>query len=169
MSAKQAKRPNDLARIHILQKQLGLSPEDASALKLAITGKASSADMSYEQRSRYAAHLQALAVKTGVAQPRPLGVGTSQFTRRRIPAKRSDSDAQDERWAKARALWAELAKAGKVQQDSDAALLAYVKRQTRMEAWRFLNGYQINMVIESLKQWQLRTSTKATQNASAKQ
>lgn len=60
MSATQAKRPNDLARIHILQKQLGLSPEDASALKLAITGKDSCKDMSYEQRAKLAAHMERL-------------------------------------------------------------------------------------------------------------
>ena len=59
----------------------------------------------------------------------------------------------DERWGKARALWSRLAQAGVVKLDTDAALNAYVQRQTKVEVWRFLNGYQINTVIESLKAW----------------
>jgi Protein of unknown function (DUF1018) len=43
-----------------------------------------------------------------------------------------------------------------VHTNTDAALMAYVKRQTRVEHWRFLNGYQINAVIEALKAWQNR-------------
>ncbi len=142
----QAKRGNDLAAIHIAQKTLGLSADDAQALKLGITGQASSADMTLAQRRRYIAHLSHLqSIQQG--QPKPV------YTGHRRALERSIGDDSDERWSKARALWALLAKAGQVQHDTDAALTAYVKRQTHLEAWRFLNSHQINTVIESLKRW----------------
>lgn len=130
---------NHLAAIHIAFKALGLSKEDACALKLTLVGVASAKDMTAQQRKRLLAHLSRL--QTGV-QPA-----------KRPPVLRSVDDALDARWLKARALWAQLAAAGLVHTDTDAALLAYVKRQTHVDAWRFLNGYQINAVIESLKRW----------------
>lgn len=45
-----------------------------------------------------------------------------------------------------------------VKVNTDAALTKYVLRQTKVEAWRFLNGYQINTVIESLKTWCTRSN-----------
>ena len=141
-----AKRNNDLAAIHIAQKALGLSKEDAQALKLGITGKASAADMTVPQRRMVLAHLSTLqAIQSGKPKPAYLGARRS--------LDRSSADEQDNRWGKARALWALLADAGAVKVNTDAALTAYVKRQTQVQAWRFLNHYQINTVIESLKRW----------------
>lgn len=141
-----ANRNNDLAAIHIAQKALGLSKEDAQALKLGITGKASAADMTVPQRRMVLAHLSTLqAIKAG--KPKPA------YTGQRRSLERATDDDQDNRWGKARALWALLAKAGAVKVDTDAALTSYVKRQTGLEAWRFLNHHQINTVIESLKRW----------------
>lgn len=134
---------NHLAAIHIAQKALGLSADDATALKLAVTGKASAGDMSTPQRRKYLAHLSVLQ---GRAAPQRTKAG----------------EQLDERWYKARALWAALARAGQVHTDTDAALIAYVKRQTHLEHWRFLNGHQVNSVIEALKRWCERTGV-ATQ------
>lgn len=140
------RRQGDLAAIHIAQKALGMSKEDAEALKLGITGKASAADMTVPQRRMVLAHLSRLqAIANG--KPKPA------YTGQRRSLERSTGDGQDDRWGKARALWALLAQAGEVKHDTDAALTAYVKRQTGIEAWRFLNGHQINTVIESLKRW----------------
>jgi cation diffusion facilitator CzcD-associated flavoprotein CzcO len=147
MATKSDTRQSQLAAIHMAQKTLGLSAEDASALKLAVTGKASSADMSAAQRSQYLAHLSGLQERAGLIAPRPT---------KRPYVQRSVDDADDERWQKARALWHALATAGVVRIDTDAALTAYVKRQTKVEAWRFLNGYQVNTVIEALKKWCVR-------------
>ena len=148
MATKPVNRNNDLAAIHIAQKALGLSADDASALKLAITGQASAAKMTTAQRRQYLAHLsglQARAARDRGEKPayepvRPLG-------------QRSTADDQDDRWAKARALWHALAQAGHVHTDTDAALLAYVRRQAKVDAWRFLNTHQVNNVIEALKRW----------------
>jgi len=143
-----APRQNHLAAIHMAQKALGLSADDATALKIAVTGKASSADMSAMQRKQYLAHLSGLQERTGLIAPRP---------QKRPYVQRSVDDDQDVRWLKARALWNALAKAGVVHVNTDAALTAYVKRQTKVDAWRFLNGYQVNTVIEALKKWCARS------------
>jgi phage gp16-like protein len=138
-------RQAQLAAIHMAQKALNMSAEDASACKLAVTGKASSADMTAAQRAQYLAHLAGL-------QGRPVRPALKDS-----PAmKRAVADPTDKRWLKARMLWALLAQAGAVRANTDAALTAYVKRQTHVEAWRFLNGYQVNTVIESLKRWCVR-------------
>ncbi len=149
--AAHATRLGHLAAIHIAHKALGLSADDASALKLAITGVASAGAMSEQQRRRYLAHLAGLQSGSRAAQ-----APKRQPYQPRPQQLRSADDAQDERWLKARALWAALAASGQVRIDTDAALMAYVKRQTHIEHWRFLNGYQVNSVIESLKRWCLR-------------
>ncbi len=99
--------------------------------------------MSAPQRRQYLAHLSGLQGRT-------------------VPQHPKASESLDERWYKARALWAALANAGQVHTDTDAALMAYVKRQTHLEHWRFLNGHQVNSVIEALKRWCVRTGV-ATQ------
>ena len=146
-------RNNDLAAIHIAQKALGLSKEDAQYLKVGLTGKASAADMTVPQRRMVLAHLSTLqAIQAGTPKPAYRGARRS--------LDRSAADTADARWSKAKALWALLAQGGVVNVDTDAALTAYVKRQTRVEAWRFLNAYQINTVIESLKRWCSRENIK---------
>ena len=143
-TARVADRRADLATIHCLQKDLRLDKADADALKLAITGMASSADMSGEQRAKYIGHLRRLKK---ALEDKPA------YTAVRAPLQRSTGDGLDDRWSKARALWALLAQAGEVRVNTDAALMVYVKRQTQLEHWRFLNTLQINTVIESLKRW----------------
>jgi len=148
VSTKPDTRQAQLAAIHMAQKSLGLSADDAVSVKLAVTGKASAADMTTMQRKQYLAHLSGLQVQAGLIAPRP---------GKRPHVQRSLDDAEDERWQKARALWHALAKAGVVRVDTDAALTAYVKRQTKVDAWRFLNTHQVNTVIEALKGWCVRS------------
>ena len=141
MSASAAK--NYIGAIHAVQNKLGIKGEDAESLKIAVVGVASSKDMTEAQRARYLAHLR------GIEKLREM----QQQPRSRGAVHRSANDAQDDRWTKARALWKLLATAGQVRADTDEALLAYVRRQTHVDSWRFLNGHQINTVIESLKRW----------------
>lgn len=143
-------RINDLAAIHIAQKALGMSHDDAEQLKRDVIGKASAKDMTAAERRKLLAHLSTLQAQ---AKPRPAG---RQLELNRPAVQRSPDDWQDERWAKARMLWGQLAYIGHVKVDTDTALMAYVSRQTKMEHWRFCNSYQINNVIESLKRWCLR-------------
>lgn len=156
---KPAPRQNHLAAIHMAQKALGMSKEDASALKLNLTGHYSAADMTALQRRQYLAHLSVLQAHAAVARGEK-----PAYAPKRPPLHRTVDDDQDERWGKARALWAALAAAGHVHTDTDAALMHYVKRQTQMENWRFLNGHQVTRVIESLKRWCTRVDVPTTPN-----
>lgn len=137
-----------LAAMHMAQKALGLTADDARALKLAVTGVASGADMTAAQRRKYLAHLsglQAAAARARGAKP--------VHDPARPPLQRNVTDPSDQRWAKARVLWQALAANGHVRTDTDGALMAYVKRQTHVEHWRFATDAQITTVIESLKRW----------------
>ncbi|MBK9442578.1 MAG: regulatory protein GemA [Comamonadaceae bacterium] len=146
-----ATRQSQLAAIHMAQHVLGLSADDAVSVKLQVTGVASAGSMTAPQRKAYLAHLSAAQQRAGLIAPRP-----GQRPGPRPPLQRSVDDADDERWCKARALWHALAHAGVVHTNTDAALATYVKRQTKCDAWRFLNSYQVNTVIEALKKWCLR-------------
>jgi len=139
---------NYLAAIHIAFKALGISKEDACALKQSVTGKESAADMTDQQRKRLLARLAELQADAATAKGEK-----PAYTPKRQPAAHVAAADLDDRWAKARALWGALAAAGHVHTDTDAALTAYVKRQTHMDHWRFLNGHQVNSVIEALKRW----------------
>lgn len=152
-------RRADLAAIHMAQKALGLSADDASALKLAVVGVASSADMTDAQRRRYLAHLSNLQRRQKEQQQAPqASVGPEQVAHAepRRALERGQADPHDERWAVARGLWTALHRAGHVHVDTDKALLAYTVRQTKVEHWRFLNTHQMNTVLESLKKWARR-------------
>lgn len=142
------KRKSQLAALHIAQKKLGLTDDDARALKIAITGKASASDMTAAQIRQYLAHLSDLQAKAAVAR------GEKPAYQRPRPALvRNIDDHQDAQWAKARVLWAKLHAAGHVRVDTDGALQAYAKRQTGVDAWRFCTQPQMTRVIEALKKW----------------
>lgn len=149
--AAHATRNGHLAAIHMAQTSLRLGKDDAAALKLAVVGVASAADMTDQQRKRYLAHLSNLQARAAVAAGQK-----PAWQSQRVPVQRSRSDNDDERWHKARALWSALARAEHVRIDTDAALMAYVRRQVKLEHWRFLNTAQINNVIEALKRWCVR-------------
>lgn len=153
--AKLDTRQAHLAAIHIAQKALRLTTEDAQALKSAVTGVASAGAMTPAQRRKYLAHLSTLQARQAVAQG-----GKPAYQPERPAHHLAVDDAQDDRWHKARFIWANLARAGHVHTDTDAALMAYVKRQAHVEHWRFLNTVQINSVIEALKRWAARVGVK---------
>lgn len=149
---KPAPRQSHLAAIHMAQKALGLSKEDSACLKLSVTGKYSAAEMTELQRRQYLAHLATLQGHAAVARGEK-----PAYVPKRPALQRTLDDDQDERWHKARALWAALGAAGQVHTNTDAALMAYVKRQTHVDQWRWLNSHQVNSVIEALKRWCRRT------------
>jgi hypothetical protein len=153
MTTNTATRQQHLAAMHMAQKALGLSADDASALKLAVTGVASAADMSALQRRQYLAHLAGLQASAALAR------GENPAYQPKRPALvRNIDDAGDQQWGKARALWHALAAAGVVHTNTDAALQAYATRQTGVSAWRFMLQPQITRVIEALKKWAKRSN-----------
>lgn len=152
-TTKTATRNSHLAAMHMAQKALGLSAEDASALKLAVTGVASAADMTAQQRRHYLAHLAGLQASAALARGQK-----PAYVPKRPALVRNIDDSGDLQWGKARALWHALAAAGVVHTNTDAALQAYAKRQTGVDAWRFMTAKQITQVIEALKKWAKRSN-----------
>jgi hypothetical protein len=153
MTQAKATRQDHLAAIHMAQKALGLSADDATALKLAVTGVASSGQMTALQRRQYLAHLAGLQASAAVARGQK-----PAYTPKRPALVRNIDDAGDQQWGKARAVWHALAVASVVHTDTDSALQAYATRQTGVDAWRFMTAPQITRVIEALKKWAKRSN-----------
>ena len=132
-------RKRDLARIHTLQKQLGMSADDASALKLHLTGQASSADMTDAQRLQVANHLQGLADRLTGAKP---------------PAARKNrlSGPLALMWS----LWQQCADAKVVNDRRYTALESFAKGSTGVEKLEWLSKPQQTLVIEALKSMKQR-------------
>lgn len=130
-------RTRELAQIHVAIKQLGMSQDDHRALLNNVCGVNSAGDLDDRGRARYIAHLKKLGFK---------------------PVRRAGdrTQADDAQSRKIRALWLTLHALGAVRNASESALAAYVQRTTRVAALQWLNGRQIETVIESLKKWAMR-------------
>lgn len=139
-------RDREMRLIHVAKRELQLDDETYRAMLWSIARVRSSKDLDFTGRKKVLDHMKArgFKVKTG---------GNAA-------ADRSADDKRDKRYGKARKLFSLLAEAGHIQHNTDTAFNAYVKRQTGMEHWRFLNGFQINTLIESLKDWCNRVRVK---------
>jgi phage gp16-like protein len=111
-------------------RRLGLEDDDRKAIQLEVTGKASLADMNAAEMG---------AVLDRLNRDRPGG-----FSDRAHFANRPHV-------GKIRALWWTLYWLGDVEEPNDAALDAFVKRQTGLAALRFLDHSRAPSVIEALK------------------
>jgi hypothetical protein len=128
---------NALAAIHVARKQLGLDEDTYRAVALRVTGKSSSKDMSEGERGKLLEELR----RQGF---RPVKKGLSKGLEGPFAAK-------------LQAHWIGLWNLGEVADRSDAALLAFVKRQTNIDHTRFLiDGEEAAKVIEALKAWAAR-------------
>lgn len=130
-------RASHLKQIHVLQKAAGLSKEDAQALKIGLTGVASSADMTSTQRSMLIAHLTQLA--------RRIAPSASGAVKRRPAFSAADKFI----WA----MWQSLADKGAVSIRSGAGLEAFVKKNTGVDKLAWLTAAQKQQVAEQLKLW----------------
>lgn len=79
-------RTADLKRIHALQREVGLQPDDAAAVKLAVTGVASSADMNALQRAKYIGHLDGMQRRDQAGSSTPKKRFTSRRPKRPTPS-----------------------------------------------------------------------------------
>jgi len=66
--------------------------------------------------------------------------------------------AADDQSKMMRGLWLELHDLGYVRDASEAALMAWVKRETGVAALQWLNTKQAQTTIEKLKQWRQRVT-----------
>lgn len=128
--------------IHVAKRSLGLSDEDYRAMLQAQTRKTSCSDMSMSELEAVVDHLRSRGFNAP-AQP------ASKAKTKRL--------ADDPQSRKIRSLWLTLRDLGAVKDSSEAALGAFVKRQTGgergVERLEWLNNYQATRVIESLKMW----------------
>ncbi|MCB1520655.1 MAG: regulatory protein GemA [Hyphomicrobiaceae bacterium] len=127
-----------LARVHVLAKQAGLDDEAYRDFLERETGKRSARNLSDGE-------LRLVCEKLG----RPSGVRPAAV----YPA------AAGPYAGKLRALWISAWHLGVVRDRSDAAMIAFVKRQTRVEHTRFLiEAQSANKAIEGLKAWLARAA-----------
>lgn len=126
-----------LAKLHIAKKQLGLDDDTWRDLLERETGKRSSKDMSEGERGRVLDVLKKQGFK-------PVSKG-------------SRKGLEGPYAAKLQALWIAGWNLGLIREKDDAALLAFVKRQTGIDHTRFLRYHDdATRAIEALKAWLAR-------------
>jgi len=136
-----ARKPTDprvrdlLAKIHIAKKELGLDDETYRAVLRRLIGRDSAKGLSVGKLITLINEFQRLGWKppARAGGGRMMGDGVQK--------------------AKIRALWLALWNMGEVEDSSEAALAAYVKRVAGVDAPRFLRADAARRVIETLKQW----------------
>lgn len=126
-----------LAVLHIAKKQLGLDDDTWQDLLERETGKRSSKEMSEGERGRVLDVLKKQGFKPA-----------SKGSRKGLEGKYA---------AKLQALWIAGWNLGLIDNRDDAALLAFVKRQTGIDHTRFLRYHDdATKAIEALKAWLAR-------------
>jgi phage gp16-like protein len=126
-----------LAAIHAGLRQLGIEEEDARDLYHRQTGKRSLREMSPKEREAVIGELRRLGFK-----PKPSG------GRRLLEGRYAK---------KMQALWIAAWNLGIVENNSDEALIAFVKRQTGIDHVRFVRHPEdAAKAIEALKSWMAR-------------
>lgn len=123
-----------IAAIHVAKKEQGLDDDTYRAKLVAVTGKSSTKGMSVEELHQVLDDFK----RTGSGDRRPDG-----------RAKLSGRYA-----GKLQALWIAGYNLGIVENRDDAALIAFVKRQTGLDAVRFLKlPADARKAVEALKAW----------------
>ena len=131
-------RKDMLAKIHIAKKDLGLTRDSYEAVLQRITGFRSAADCSNAQLDKLLTEFRRLGFRP-------------KAKRKRAGRNRALADQPLAR--KVRALWLSLWNLGEVEDSSEDALAAFVRRQTGLDDTRFMRVDDANKVIEALKAW----------------
>lgn len=126
-------RNRELAQIHIAVAELGWTEDDYRAILQAKTGKRSAGELDSTGRKRFLEHLKAC--------------GWSGHKKPQLPKY------SKQQWH-VRMLWKDLAKAGKVEDASEAALNSFIQHLVGVSDLRFLSSTgDATKVIEALKAW----------------
>jgi len=134
--------------IHVAKRDLQMDDDSYRAVLAKVVKKTSAADLTIPELERTLEHLKRCGFKER-SKSKP---GVSKPTK----AKPSRPMAQDPEAKKIRALWLFLHELGAVQNPSEEALAAYVKRIAKVDALQWINGYQAETLIESMKKWAMR-------------
>lgn len=124
--------------VHIARRDLGMETDTYRAALLRATGKDSCSAMSKEELQKALDHLKLCGFKVR-AKP--------------APSRALDQSPMS---SKIRALWLLLHEIGAVSDPSEAALGAYCKRITGVEALQWTDGKQCDRLIETMKKWAMR-------------
>ena len=118
-----AERNRLIGRVHAAASRWGLDEDARRALQLRVAGKSSCADMTVGELERVLAELRRHS-------PRGAGAGHQR---------------------KVKALWISLYYLGVVDDRRDSAIDAFVRRQAKVDALRFLTPSAASAVIEALR------------------
>ncbi len=125
--------------IHVAKRDLAMADDSYRAVLRQIGKRESAADLTIPDLERVLEHLKRCGFK----------VRSNRGGRRQ---------ADDDQSKMIRGLWIELAERGVVQNRSEDALGAFVKRMTGIDALEWLTAPQASRVIEHLKKWRDRTT-----------
>ncbi|MFM9871114.1 gp16 family protein [Achromobacter xylosoxidans] len=139
-TARAQERQRLIRLVHLAQRELKLDKETYRAALLAVTGgkKDSCSSMSAEELQLALDHFKRFGFKVRL-KPRP--------------GRPIDTEATSK---KIRALWLLLRDLGAVNNASEEALAAYVKRITGVDALQWIDGRQAERTIETMKKWAMR-------------
>ncbi len=124
--------------IHVAKRDLSMDDDTYRAILQRIGKKESSADLTIPELEKVLEHLKRSGFKV------------------RSKAKPSRPLAQDGESKKIRALWLFLHELGAVNNPSEEALAAYVKRIVGVDALQWINSEQAERLIETMKKWAMR-------------
>lgn len=131
-------RQHLICLIHVAKRDLVMDDDTYRSILLQAGKKASAADLTVPELERVLEHFKRCGFKV-----------------------RSNKDvrgqADDDQSKMIRGLWLELAKRDIVHNASEAALAAFVKRMTGVDALQWLSVAQASRIIEHLKKWRDRT------------
>lgn len=132
---------SSIAAMHVAKKQMGFDDDTYRAKLARITGKRSAKDMTEDERQKVLAVFRNEGFAPASASRRADG--------RQKPTGRYAKKLQ--------ALWIAAWNLGIVRERDDAALIAFVKRQTGIDHTRFLvHADDAGRAIEALKSWMRR-------------
>ncbi|KVN33327.1 hypothetical protein WJ63_04895 [Burkholderia pyrrocinia] len=134
-----AARQQLIRLIHVAKRDLMMADDSYRGVLRQIGKKESAADLTIPELEKVLEHLKRCGFK----------VRSNKGTRSR---------ADDDQSKMIRGLWLELAQRGVVQNPSEEALAAFVKRMTGVDALGWLGSAQASQVIEHLKKWRNRTT-----------
>ncbi|PSU49465.1 regulatory protein GemA [Photobacterium frigidiphilum] len=134
--------------IHVGKRELGLDDETYRAMLQEVASKVSCSKMSIKELELVVAHMEAKGFK------RQAKVGKTGFKRRLSPRSGKAKHAEID---KIRAIWITMYQHGIVQDKSETALDAYVRRMTtNIDHVGWMDSHQAYAVLESLKKWHTR-------------
>ena len=136
-----------LAKIHMAAKDLALDEATYRALLARVTGKESSRDCSEGELDRLLGEFRRLGFRD---RARKVAAGESDLAR------------------KIRALWLSLYQLGEVRDRTEAALAAFIRSRTGIDAPRWLDARSAERVIQELRGWCARAGY-TEPNAEARQ